>query len=324
MTFPTDNRRNFLMAATSAASVCLADLFAHRRPSLAAGPRPGDAAARIRYCLNTSTINGSKLDMMEQVRIAAQAGYDAIEPWVRDVERFEESGGSLKDLRKAIGDAGLKVDSGIAFGNWIVDDPQQRREGLDRCRRDMAKLAAIGGLRIAAPPAGATRGKKLDLDQMAQRYAALLEVGRQEGVVPQLELWGFSTNLSSLAEVLYVAAAARDADACLLLDIYHMYKGGSDFQNIGLVPGAKMFCLHMNDYPAQPPRDRIQDKDRVYPGDGVAPIDKILRTLVRSGFSGTLSLELFNRSYWELPPDTVARTGLEKMRERVRAALEAE
>jgi len=270
--------------------------------------------------LNTSTINGSQLDVLEQVKIASKTGYDAIEPWIRDIERFQESGGKLRDLRNAITDGGLTVESGIAFGNWITDDPQQRQEGLERCRRDMATLAAIGGVRIAAPPVGATRGDKLDLDRVAERYAALLEIGRQEGVVPQLELWGFSTNLSTLAELLYVAAAAQDRDACLLLDVYHMYKGGSDFQNIGLVPGARMYCLHMNDYPAVPPRDQIQDKDRVYPGDGVAPLTEILPTLARGGFAGSLSLELFNRSYWELPPEEVARTGLNKMRQCVQAA----
>ena len=82
-----------------------------------------------------------------------------------------------------------------------------------------------------------------------------------------------------------------------------------------------MHCLHMNDYPAEPGRDTIGDADRVYPGDGVAPMSHILRSLVAGGFRGTLSLELFNRKYWAQPPQEVAQTGLTKMKQVVEAAL---
>jgi sugar phosphate isomerase/epimerase len=81
-----------------------------------------------------------------------------------------------------------------------------------------------------------------------------------------------------------------------------------------------MHVFHMNDYPADPPRERITDADRVFPGDGTAPLEEILRTLASVGFRGMLSLELFNRTYWQQPALTVARTGLEKMQQAVRAA----
>ena len=267
-----------------------------------------------------STINNAEVPLRQQLKIAAEAGYDAVELWLRDVDKFVSGGGKLIDLRKEIDDLGLSVDSAIAFGKWIVDDDQQRAEGLEQSKRDMDSLRALGGRRIAAPPTGATNEAGLDLNAAAARYRELIEVGRARDVMPQIELWGFSKNLSTLAEVLYVAAAANHPDACILLDVYHMYKGGSDFSNIGLVPGAKMHCLHMNDYPDAPPREQIADKDRVYPGDGVAPLDHILRTLVAGGFRGTLSLELFNRTYWEQPPQQVAKLGLEKMKAAVERA----
>ncbi|MCB0616474.1 MAG: sugar phosphate isomerase/epimerase [Phaeodactylibacter sp.] len=275
----------------------------------------------LRFCLNTSTINGSVIPVRKQIQIAAAAGYDAVELWLRDVDKFTEGGGKLSDLAQEIKDLGLTVDSAIAFGKWIVDDDAERAAGLVQSKRDMETLRAIGGRRIAAPPVGATNLPKLDLAKAGERYHQLLEVGQACEVTPQVELWGFSANLSTLAEVLYVAAAANHPDACVLLDVYHLYKGGSDFSNIGLVPGTKMHCLHMNDYPATPDRSEIADKDRVYPGDGVAPLDHILRNLTQGGFNGTLSLELFNRSYYEQPPEVVAKTGLEKMKQVVSRAL---
>lgn len=75
-----------------------------------------------------------------------------------------------------------------------------------------------------------------------------------------------------------------------------------------------MHVFHINDYPADPPRDKITDGERVFPGDGVAPLAQILRDLVKTGFHGALSLELFNKNYWKQDPLTTARTGLEKTR----------
>ena len=303
---------------------CLAGAAALGTWSMAGGVMAQSAALakpEFRYCLNTSTINGRNVPIREQIKVASKAGYDSIEIWLRDVGRLVESGGKLKDLASEIADLGLKVDSAIAFANWIVDDGQKRKAGLEQAKRDMEIVAELGGTHIAAPPAGATREPGLDLDAAADRYRDLLEVGKAVGVVPQVELWGFSKNLSRLEEVLHVAAGADHPDACVLLDVYHLYKGGCEFNNMDLVPGRKMHCLHMNDYPADPPRAEIGDKDRVYPGDGVAPLNRILRDLASGGFTGTLSLELFNPNYHKRPAQEVADTGLQKMKQAVAAAF---
>ena len=47
----------------------------------------------------------------------------------------------------------------------------------------------------------------------------------------------------------------------------------------------------------------------------VAPFGLILNTLRETGFRGALSLELFNRDYWQQDPLEVAQTGLAKMRD---------
>lgn len=318
---PANLRRHFLKRSTTAltAGALVAGAASSDAMALPAQAQSADVAPRpwpkFRYCLNTSTINGGEVPVREQLQIAATAGYDAVELWLRDVGKFLEQGGAIADLAKEMSDLGLGLDSAIAFGNWIADDDQQRREGLTQCGRDMDIVRELGGRRIAAPPVGGTQAPKIELDVIAERYRRLLELGVEREVEPQVELWGFSHNLSTLAEVLYVATAADRPNACLLLDVYHLYKGGCDFTNVGFIPGTKMHCLHMNDYPADPPRAEINDSQRVYPGDGVAPISHILEALVASGFTGTLSLELFNREYWKSPALEVAKTGLEKMKQ---------
>jgi 2-keto-myo-inositol isomerase len=285
-------------------------------------PQPQSAGdAPLRYCLNTSTVRGQKLGIEQEVDLAAKAGYDAIEPWINEIDDYVKQGGSLKDLAKRIADHGLAVASAIGFAQWIVDDDAQRAKGLEEAKRTMDLVAQLGGARIAAPPAGATDKPSLNLLEAAHRYGALLELGRQMGVAPQLEVWGFSKNLSHLGETMFVAVESGHRDACLLLDVYHLYKGGSGFDGIRLLGGAGLHVFHVNDYPASPERDTITDADRVYPGDGVAPLDQLFRDLRDAGFAGTLSLELFNRGYWEQDPLVVARTGLEKMKAAVERAL---
>ena len=105
-------------------------------------------------------------------------------------------------------------------------------------------------------------------------------------MIPELEIWGHSTTLGKLSDALLVAAETKHRQACLLLDVFHLYKGGSDFDALRLVNGEVLPCLHFNDYPASPPRQTIKDSDRIFPGDGVEPLTQMLRDLLAAGFQG--------------------------------------
>jgi 2-keto-myo-inositol isomerase len=287
---------------------------------------PADAADRpanepFGYCFNTSTIRGQKLPLAAEIEIVARAGFRGIEPWVSEIDEYVRSSGSLSDLKKRFSDVGLSVESVIGFAEWIVDDDARRTKGLEEARRIMDLTVEIGGQRIAAPPAGASEKDRLDLPTIAGRYRDLLALGQQHGVVPQLELWGFSRVLSKLSEVTFVAVETGHPQACILADAYHLYKGGSDYESLRLLSGQSMHVFHINDYPARPERKEITDAHRVFPGDGVAPLGTLFQNLDAIGFRGMLSLELFNREYWNQDPLLVARTGLEKTREAVQKAL---
>jgi sugar phosphate isomerase/epimerase len=296
------------------AGVALGAAAAGSLPANAATRPESPACHRFRYSLNTGTIRGQKLGVAEQIEVAAKAGYDGIEPWTGDIAKFAESGGSVKDLGKRCRDLGLRVVSAIGFAQWIVDHDAQRAKGIEQLKQDMDLVAQLGGTHIAAPPAGANRAAKLDLDRAAERYCAILDLGRKIGVVPQLEAWGSSTNLSHAAEVAYVAAKAGHPDACVLLDAFHMYKGGVEPSAMKLFGRKTIHCFHMNDYPADPPRDTIKDAQRIWPGDGIAPLKEILAHLAANHCDVVLSLELFNPDYWKLPALEAAKTGLAKLK----------
>jgi sugar phosphate isomerase/epimerase len=274
---------------------------------------PGDGRGRFILGLNTSTLRGHKLSIVEELAIAEKSGYRGMEPWIDELEQYAASGKPLQDLGKGFRDAGISVESAIGFFEWIVDDPDRRRKALESAARSMDLLRKIGGKRLAAPPVGATDRAMTDLRRVAERYRALLELGDRTGVVPEVEVWGPSKTLGRLGEAAFVAMEADHPSACILPDVYHLHRGGSSLAGVKLLSPRAIHVFHFNDYPAEPPREKLTDAHRVYPGDGVAPLKTLLRDLDEGGFEVMLSLELFNRDYWTQDPSTVARTGFEKM-----------
>ena len=164
---------------------------------------------------------------------------------------------------------------------------------MEKLKVDMDKVAQIGGTRIAAPP-GNSRAA-VSLDNAANYYREALEMGEKMGVQPLLELWGTHPVLGPLSHGIYVTVAAGRADASLLLDVFHLYKSGTPFAALKQINGASLHVMHLNDYPQAADPSTLNDGNRIYPGDGVAPLRQILRDLRDNGFRGCLSLELFNQ-----------------------------
>ncbi|OGV68867.1 MAG: hypothetical protein A2283_10980 [Lentisphaerae bacterium RIFOXYA12_FULL_48_11] len=308
------SRRTFLR--TAAAGVGLTAL-ASPTPAEVCKPRSGN----FRFALNTGTIRGYNLSLAEQVNLTASAGYTGIEPWTSDIAKASETPGALKDIRKRCTDSGLSIISAIGFANWAGNDDTERVKGLEQMKRDMHLVAQLGGTHIAASPAGVNKpGVTLDLDQAAERYRTVLELGRTMGIIPQLEFWGASANLNRLDQCLYVAARTAHPDACILADAFHMYKGGTEPAALRLLGRSSSYCFHMNDYPAQPAREVLKDSDRIWPGDGIAPLREILNIFLENRAEVWLSVELFNPMYWKQPANETASTGLAKMKAVVKSA----
>ena len=272
------------------------------------------------YCLNTATIREHNLGMVGELEVASAAGFDGVEIWMDTLQAYIDKGGKLPDLKKRLNDLNLKVEGAIGFANWIVDDDNQRKQGLEQLKKEMDLLAEIGCKRTAAPPAGATEKPGLDLRKAAERYRTILELGDKTGVVPHLELWGFSANLNRLSDVMFVAIESGHPSAKVLLDNYHLYKGGSSPESLKLINPISTDILHVNDYPANLPRNVITDADRTYPGDGISPIREVLHTLQSPARPLIISLEVFNKNYYSQKAADVTKTGMAKMKKVVQDA----
>ncbi len=314
------SRRQVLGSAVAALGAAVVpDMRADAAAQRGAAPRSRPADEPFGYCLNTSTIRGNNLDIVAEIAAASKAGFHALEPWITELDAYTAKGGTLKDLGKRIADAGLTVEDAIAFNSWLDDDETRRAASMEKLKVDMDKVAQIGGKRIATPP-GNTRAA-VTLDNAATYYRAALELGEKMGVQPLCELWGTHPVLGPLSHGVYVSVAAGRADASLLLDVFHLYKSGTPFASLKQVNGASLHVLHVNDYPQTDDSSKLNDGNRIYPGDGVAPYGQIFKDLRDGGFRGYLSLELFNRDYWTRSADDNLKAGIEKIRATVKRAL---
>lgn len=262
--------------------------------------------------LNTSTLSPFQLSILEQIEIVAEAGYEGIEIWVKDVEDYVASGGSLQDIRDKLAEKNIIPVNAIAFWKWADADPSERERGWEQAKRELEWLEKIGCEAVAVPPYGDVEA--VPLDEMASTLSKLVHLTRTYGVEPYLEFWGRAKKLSTLSEAIHLARKSGITEPKILLDPFHMYTGGTGFAELEHLSAGEIGIVHVNDYSENALKSSIQDKHRLFPGDGVVPSTFIATTLFNTGYTGFLSLELFIEDYHNLTALEVAKKGVMKMR----------
>ena len=267
----------------------------------------------FKFCLNTSTIRSEGATVLDAIDTTAKAGYDGIEPWVKELDEWVESGGTLDQVRERAESRGIQIVNLIGFPEWGVPEQDRREKGFAEAERCFEIARTLGCPYLAAPPFG-IHDREVDLFPVAERFGQLVDLSQKYDVIPLLEYWGIAKTLGKTGEALLIASECGRPGVQMLADVFHMYKGSGHhfgFEHFG--PG-RLGLVHVNDYPESPGRDTVTDADRVYPGDGQAPWDQIVASLNVIGYKGMLSLELFNEGYWTKGPEIVAKEGLEKMK----------
>ncbi|MGQ9518599.1 MAG: sugar phosphate isomerase/epimerase family protein [Candidatus Fervidibacter sp.] len=265
------------------------------------------------YCLNTSTIQPATLP--DKIKAAAQAGYQAIELWFSDIRNYQNEGGAIEDIVKMVQDVGLQVPSMIALHGWMDTHGNAYLRALDECKALLELAAGFGCKRVVASPSMRMEQTPLDIEDAAKRFSDLLKIGREIGVLPMMEFLGFSPKVSRVEHAWEIVKRTGDPEATIVLDPFHLWRGGSSLDNVPDLTGDRIGILHFNDVPAGLKRDLVGDEVRVMPGDGHLPLKELVAEVKRRGYEGVISLELFNRNYWQQDPYEVARIGLEKMKE---------
>lgn len=274
----------------------------------------GNISNTARIALNTATILHYNLPLIKQLELAHAAGFRNIEIWFRDLDRYLDGGGTLPELKKRLDDLEMRIVGGINFFQWGVSDENTRKKALEEMRHGMEQMAALDCRHFAAAPAGIYDKNDISLQELADRYRTILKIGDDFNVYPELEVWGAGQTLSKLSDALWISTETGHPHASLLLDVYHLYRGGNDFNSLLQLNGRQLLNFHWNDWPAGRERTSLKDGDRVFPGDGAAPLNLVRQNLADVGYKGTFSLEIFNKDYCtKYSPEELLKIAYEKM-----------
>ena len=180
------------------------------------------SSARMKFCLNTSTIKPQPL--LKKIELAGTAGYDGIELWLNDIYDHIGRGGEVKEVEQALADHGLTVPGTIAIRQWGESDGWEYELVKDEARRRFALAARLGSPYIVATP-------PLEMEHqehLPERYRDLLQIGREEGINPTFEYISFFKSVYNLADAWRIVQETDDEDTTLILDAFHTWNSNSD------------------------------------------------------------------------------------------------
>ncbi|MGE0158542.1 MAG: sugar phosphate isomerase/epimerase family protein [Gemmatimonadales bacterium] len=278
-------RREFLAASLAA-------------PVTAGLRAPADVAARV----SRPQVAPRMVLAMHQNTSRAAGFRGSLEGWARAGIRYVELNDGLLDgfletdtlpgARQLLADLGLTPVSAAATLQDIWIPGPARRQSLETWRLRCEQYAFLGLQRIYAP---SLTTREITTEEFSATPDCIVETGeiaRQAGLVAMIEFTRTSTHLATLTSSLIAIRAAAQPNVRPMLDFFHFWSGLSKFEDLDLLRDGELAHAHFQDV-LDGPRELTNNNYRLIPGDGVAPVVRILRKLAEKGYDGALSVELF-------------------------------
>ena len=269
-----------------------------------------------RIGLHAFTLKGAPVPRV--IELAAQAGFRGVELRLADLEAYPAAGGTPRALARALGEAGLCLIR-IAFPlGWQGSEDQDRRERFEGIRRALE----WGGASSAETVGGPLAIQRMDARRAAADLRELAALAGAAGLRLSMEFLGFAETWKDLRSAWTLVEQAGTGNVDLLLDTFHLYRGGTELADLRLLPADRVALVHITDAPAVP-RETLEDAARLLPGHGGLDIRGMLRAIHAHGYRGWYSLEVLGPAAWDRDPAEVAREGAETLRATLAGALGA-
>ena len=293
------NRREFLAAAVAA-------------PAVAQAARPAQPARSggLVVCMHEAT--SDRFDFQTAMEGWAKAGIRAVEPNLTKVREFAQKN-SPAAARRLLDDLGLKaMSSSNQLG--IPEPGEGRAQALEDLKWKVELARQIGADRIVCPSAGPGMYTLDDYKRGADNLREAAEIAKPFGVTLMLEFARTSRFAACLPTALKLVRETNHPNVRVMMDTYHFWGGTSKFEDLELLRDGELHHLHFEDVPADPPREILGQPNRVFPGEGIAPLKRIIEVLKRKKYAGAVSLEMFDPMIQAMDPFEVAK--------KARAAIE--
>jgi sugar phosphate isomerase/epimerase len=255
---------------------------------------------RDRLALHTWTLDTTPLENV--LRAARAAGWAAVELRRLDFARAAEAGRPADAVLDLVRASGLPVACVGGQLGWMFSGGAERRRLLDAVAESCRWARALGAP-VVMSPADLGEG---DLGHAAAGVRELGDRAAEAGVRLALEPPSQAAQLNTVERVRELLARAGHAACGLLLDAYHLHRGGGGLRSVEDLDPREIAYVQFSDVPASGLQPG-QTLDRLPPGRGVVPFRDFFRLVDEKGYTGHCSYEAPNPAAWARDPVAVAR-----------------
>src|SRR5215213_4858904 len=278
-------------------------------------------AQRPRTAVATVCLSGT---LEDKLVAAAAAGFDGVEIFEPD---FVSSPWSAVELRARCGDLGLSIDLYQPFRDLDADDPDVLASNLRRAEHKFDVMEQLGTDLVLVCSSVSPHALDDD-DRIAEQLRQLAARAEQRGLRICYEALAWARFVNTYERSWEIVRRADHPALGLCVDSFHILSRGSDPAGIADIPGEKLFFLQLADAPHMS-MDVLQwsRHHRLFPGQGAFDLPAFLGHVLTAGYTGPLSLEVFNDVFRQADPARAAvdaRRSLLALQEETAARLPAD
>lgn len=246
----------------------------------------------------------------EKLDAAATIGFDGVEIYENDLLTYE---GSPEDIRSLAESLGLAITCFQPFRDFEAMPGPQRARNLDRAERKFDVMQALGTdlLLVCSNihPAALNDDARAaaDLAEMAER-------AHRRGLRVGYEALAWGRHVNRWRHAWNIVRQVNHPALGLIVDSFHTLAVNDDPAGIADVPADKLFFVQLADAPLLSMDALSWSRHfRLFPGQGQLPVADFTNAVLRSGYRGPLSLEIFNDEFRAAPARLMARDGLRSL-----------
>jgi len=243
------------------------------------------------------------------IKLLGEAGFEGVELQRELIAEYAKEAG-LGGLKSLLAESNVAPAGVMAFPFKPFGDRTQELAAVEENADVAARLGTSTLLCFIgeAPPDEADREQRMQLAGDAARQYG--EAASRHGCSIALEPIGAAAFMSTPEEALEIASRSGCDNVGIMMDTFHYFKSRVGADRVRQIPVDKLLIVHINDCEDRP-LEELGDHHRVYCGSGILPLGEYLGALKDIGYDGYLSVELFNRAYWEDDPANVIRQAKE-------------
>ena len=245
----------------------------------------------MRTSIATVCMSGT---LVEKLHAAAAAGFDGVEIFEPDLVSAPES---PEEIRALAGRLGLTLD---------LYQPMRDVEGVDEptfqdvLRRARAKFSLMErlGIEVVLCCSNVATATVDDDTVSASQLRRLGDLAQDHGIRIAFEALAWGKYVDDYRRAWRIVQLADHPAVGICLDSFHILSRGHDPQAIEAIPGDRIFFLQLADAPALSMDVLSWSRHhRLFPGEGSFDLTRFLTHVLRAGYDGPVSLEVFNDTF---------------------------